>query len=39
MRTITYIDEVAFWSRSNHLTGTRVPPSSDDSDNFLKNKD
>jgi hypothetical protein len=33
MRTITYDDEVACWSRINHLFGTRLIPSSDDRDN------
>jgi hypothetical protein len=31
MRTITYNDEAAPWSRSNHILGTRLFPSSDDS--------
>jgi hypothetical protein len=30
MRTITYNDEAAPWSRSNHLMGTGWLPSSDD---------
>jgi hypothetical protein len=30
MKTITYDDEAAPWSRSNHLIGTRLFPSSDD---------
>jgi hypothetical protein len=30
MKTITCNDEAAPWSRSNHLMGTRLPPSSDD---------
>jgi hypothetical protein len=34
VRTITNNDEVAPWSRSNHLMGTRLLPSGDDSDNF-----
>jgi hypothetical protein len=33
MRTITYRDEAASWSRSNHLMGARLFPSSDNSDN------
>jgi hypothetical protein len=33
MRTITYADEAAPWSRSSHLIGTRLLPLSDDSDN------
>jgi hypothetical protein len=33
MRTDTHNDEAATWSRSNHLMGTRLLPSSDDSDN------
>jgi hypothetical protein len=32
MRTITYNDEAAPWSRSSHLMRTRSLPSSDDSD-------
>jgi hypothetical protein len=35
MRTITYNDEAAPWSRSNYLMGTRLLPSSDDSDNIF----
>jgi hypothetical protein len=34
MGTITYNDETAPWSRSNHLMGTRLLPSSDDRDTF-----
>jgi hypothetical protein len=34
MRTITYKDEAATWSRSSHLMKTRFLPWSDDSDNF-----
>jgi hypothetical protein len=33
MKTITYDDEAAPWSRNNHLMGTRLLPSSDDIDN------
>jgi hypothetical protein len=33
-RAITYNDEAAPWSRSNYLMGTRLLPSSDDSDNI-----
>jgi hypothetical protein len=33
MRTITYNDEAAPWSRNNHLMGARSLLSSDDSDN------
>jgi hypothetical protein len=36
MRAITYNDKAAHWSRSNHLTGARLLPSSDDSDNFSR---
>jgi hypothetical protein len=32
MRTITYNDEAAPWSKSNHVLGTRLLPSSDDCD-------
>jgi hypothetical protein len=35
MRTMTYNDEAVFWSRSNHLMGTRLLPSSDDSDKIF----
>jgi hypothetical protein len=35
MRTITYNDETASCSWSNHLMGTRLLPSSDDSDNIF----
>jgi hypothetical protein len=35
MRTITYKDEAAPWSRINHLMGTRLLPSSDDSGNIF----
>jgi hypothetical protein len=31
-RTTTYNDKAAPWNRSNHLVGTRLLPSSDDSD-------
>jgi hypothetical protein len=34
MRTISYNDEAALCSRSNHFMGTRLLPSSDDSDNI-----
>jgi hypothetical protein len=37
MRTITYNDEAVPWSRSSHLTGARVLPSSDDSDSSESN--
>jgi hypothetical protein len=33
MRTITYNDEAAAWSKNYHVLGTRLLPSSDDSDN------
>jgi hypothetical protein len=33
MKKITYSDEAAPWSRSNHLMGTRLLSSSNDSDN------
>jgi hypothetical protein len=33
MRTITYNDETAPWSRSYHILGARWLPSSDDSNN------
>jgi hypothetical protein len=33
MRMITYNVKVVPWSRSSHLIGTRLFPSSDDSDN------
>jgi hypothetical protein len=33
MKTIANNDEVAPWSGSNHLMGTGLLPSSDDSDN------
>jgi hypothetical protein len=37
MKTIIYVDEDAHWSRSNHLMGTRLLPSSDDNnDNFSR---
>jgi hypothetical protein len=37
MRTVTYNDETAPWSRSNHPMGTRLLPSSDDrDDNFSR---
>jgi hypothetical protein len=32
MRAITYSDEAAPWSRGDHVSGTRLLPSSDDSD-------
>jgi hypothetical protein len=32
MKTTTYNDKAAPWSRSNHALGARVLPSSDDSD-------
>jgi hypothetical protein len=35
MRRVTYNEEAAPWSRSNHLMGTRLLPSSDDSDNIF----
>jgi hypothetical protein len=35
MRTIIYNDEAAPWSRSNHLFGIRLLPSSDDSNNIF----
>jgi hypothetical protein len=35
MRTMTYNDEAAPWSRSNHLMGTGWLPSSDDSDDIF----
>jgi hypothetical protein len=35
MRTTTYNDEAAPWSRSNHLMGTRLLPSSDDRGNIF----
>jgi hypothetical protein len=34
MMTITYNDEAVPWNRSNHLIRTKLPPSSDGSDNF-----
>jgi hypothetical protein len=34
-RTITYSDQAAPWSRSNHLMGTRLLPSSDVSDSIF----
>jgi hypothetical protein len=37
MRTITYNDEAAPWSRSRYLMRTRLLPSSDDSDNIFSN--
>jgi hypothetical protein len=33
MRTITYNDEAEHWSRKNHLMGTRLLPSNEDSAN------
>jgi hypothetical protein len=33
MRTITYNDEAAAWSMSNHLLGTKLLLSSDDRNN------
>jgi hypothetical protein len=33
MRLITYNDEAVQWNKSNHVLGTRLFPSSDDSDN------
>jgi hypothetical protein len=33
MRTIIHYDEAAPWSRSNHVLGTRLLLSSDDSSN------
>jgi hypothetical protein len=40
MKMIAYSDEAASWSRNNHLMGTRLPPSSKDSDgnNFSRNR-
>jgi hypothetical protein len=35
MRTITYNDEAALWSRNNYVLGTRLLPSSDGSDNIF----
>jgi hypothetical protein len=35
MRTIAYNDEATSWSRSNHLMGTRLLPSSGDSNNIF----
>jgi hypothetical protein len=35
MRTMTYIDEAASWSRNNLLMGSRLLPASDDSDNIF----
>jgi hypothetical protein len=37
MKIITYNDEAAPWSRSNHVWGARPLPLSDDSDNFSWN--
>jgi hypothetical protein len=37
MRTITSDDEDTLWSKSNYLMGTRLLPSSDDSNNNNKN--
>jgi hypothetical protein len=36
MRTVTYNDESAPWSRSNQLTGIRLLPSSNDSNIFSR---
>jgi hypothetical protein len=33
MMKITYNDEAALWSKSNHLTGTTLFSSSDDNNN------
>jgi hypothetical protein len=33
MRTITYDNEAIPWNRGNYLLGTRLLPSSDDSNN------
>jgi hypothetical protein len=38
MRTIIYNDGTVLWSRSNHFTGIRLLPSSEDSNNFSKNQ-
>jgi hypothetical protein len=35
MRIITYNDEAAAWNRSKHFMGTRLLPSSVDSDNIF----
>jgi hypothetical protein len=35
MRTMTYNGEAAPCSRNNHLKGTRLLPSSDDSDDII----
>jgi hypothetical protein len=35
MRTMTYSDEAAPWSRSDHLMGTRWLPSGANSDNVF----